>query len=84
MATHSFHRVRVKMLGSQSLGNGNPHFGVHDANNFCDQRGCMVLEEEICQHCNAPLGAGRVGLCDECADALCSDDNAPKVTDFLP
>lgn len=29
------------MIGIDALGNGNDHFGLHEENNFCRQRGCV-------------------------------------------
>lgn len=33
------------MIGTEALGNGNDHFGVHEQNEFCKQRGCIRRTE---------------------------------------
>ena len=32
-----------KMVGTEALGNGNEHFGIHDRTPFCKQRDCIEV-----------------------------------------
>lgn len=32
------------MMGTEALGNGNDHFGIHEQNQFCKQRGCVLFD----------------------------------------
>ena len=58
----------MKSLGNQALGNGNEHFGVHDRNGFCPQRGCITPPcQDGCFPCALSCPLCREALrCNEC------------------
>ena len=33
--------LKHKMMGTEAMGNGNEHFGIHDEDSFCRQHGCI-------------------------------------------
>jgi hypothetical protein len=37
----------MKMMGAEALRNGNDHFGIHEANNFCAIRGCVSVSANL-------------------------------------
>lgn len=58
--------------------NCGPCFQDQDDECGCGQEDCTGERshgETFCQHCDKPLiPCGRVGLCDECADLMCSEE----------
>jgi hypothetical protein len=46
----------MKMIGIEALGNGNDHFGIHESNDFCRQRGCYEYAVRILDPITLPSG----------------------------